>query len=106
MLKYETAKNEAMQKAEAVKMNDSTTKKTFSFSYAKNNLVATELNNVAWNFYQMAGSNEKLFFKGNLWSKRAVELEPLPAYYDTYAHLLYKVKLYDEAEAMQKKRLN
>ncbi|MGF2412973.1 MAG: hypothetical protein ACQUYJ_11640, partial [Ferruginibacter sp.] len=105
-LKYETAKNDAMQKAVAVKVNDSITQKSFSFSYPKSNLDATELNNAAWNFYEWAGNKENYLLKAMLWSKRAVELEPLPAYYDTYAHLLYKLKLYDEAEAMQKKAMD
>lgn len=105
-LKYETAKNTAMQKAVVVKINDSTIRKSFSFRYSKNNLVAIELNNAAWYFYLVAGNNENHLIKAMLWSKRTVELEPLPAYYDTYAHLLYKLKFYDEAEAMQKKAMD
>jgi len=37
-----------------------------------------------------------------LWSKRSIELSPKSTFYDTYAHLLYKLKFYDEAESMQR----
>ncbi len=102
-LNYEAAKKKAQQNAVTTRINDSTTQKKFVFSYPKNNATAAELNNAAWIFYQMAGNNELYLLKAMLWSKRSIELEPLPAYYDTYAHLLYKLQFYDEAEAMQKK---
>jgi hypothetical protein len=37
-----------------------------------------------------------------MWSKRSIEYAPHAAFYNTYAHLLYKLKLFDEAERMQK----
>lgn len=104
-LKYEMAKNNAMQKAAIDKVNDSTIRKTFTVAYPKNNITAGELNSAAWSFYSMATGNEAYLLKAMSWSKRAVEMEPLPAYYDTYAHLLYRLRIYEEAEAMQKKAI-
>lgn len=99
-LRYETAKNKAMENA-GINANGKTTTRTFSFSYAKDS-YATELNNAAWSFYQYAGNINEYLLKAMLWSKRCIEYSPKPAYYDTYAHLLYRLKFYDEAESMQK----
>lgn len=63
---------------------------------------ASELNNVAWNFYSIASNREVHLFKALLWSKRSIDIQPKPAYYDTYAHLLYRVKFFEMAESMQK----
>lgn len=38
-------------------------------------------------------------------SKRSIELSPVSAYYDTLAHLLYRLDFYAEAESMQKKAI-
>ncbi|MEO7045657.1 MAG: hypothetical protein ABI091_10160, partial [Ferruginibacter sp.] len=102
-LNYLDARNKAMENA---KLNspDSTKSLSYSFSYAKN-VEATELNNVAWYFYKAANNNDYLL-KAMLWSKRSIELSPdNPVFYDTYAHLLYKLELYDEAESMQRKAI-
>lgn len=96
-LNFEAAK--ARARLTAVPMRDSSVK-TFSFTYAKDDRFATDLNNVAWYFHQIAGQNERYLLKAMLWSKRAVEMSPKPAFYDTYAHLLYKLKFYSEAESM------
>ena len=106
-LAFETARINAQQNVVAEKkINDSTTRKTVSFFYPKNNLTAVELNAGAWDFYQMGGTNDMYLSKAMAWSRRSIEIDPSPAYYDTYAHLLYKLKLYQEAEAMQKKAVD
>jgi hypothetical protein len=66
---------------------------------------AAELNNGAWNFYLMAADKDEYLIKAMQWSRRSIELSPKAAFYDTYAHLLYRLKLYDESESMQKKAL-
>lgn len=64
--------------------------------------VATELNNAAWNFYSMGTKNQNHLSKALLWSKRSVELKPTSAYYDTLAHILYRLGLLVEAESTQR----
>jgi len=63
---------------------------------------ASELNNAAWNFYSIAGNREEFLIKAMLWGKRSIDLQPKPAYYDTYAHLLYRLKFFEMAESVQK----
>ncbi len=104
-LRFEKAKTTAMQKATIVQVNDSTARKTFTVTRPTTNITATELNNAAWSFYSLATGNESYLLKAMSWSKRAVEMEPLPAHYHTYAQLLYKLRIYEEAEAMQKKAI-
>ncbi len=85
-------------------INDTTIRRTFGFSYSKDS-YATELNNAAWTFNQMAVNKNDYLLKAMLWSRRALELSAKPAFYDTYAHLLYRLKFFDEAESMQKKAI-
>jgi hypothetical protein len=100
LLRLEATKNKAKENV-GISSNDTTMLRTFSFSYSKDG-YATELNNAAWNFYKFAGNNNEYLLKAILWSKRSIEYGPKSAFYDTYAHLLYKLKYYDEAESMQK----
>jgi tetratricopeptide (TPR) repeat protein len=102
-LNYITARKNAKEIARTI-INDTTIKRTFSFSYTKDR-YATELNNAAWTFYQMAANKNDYLFKAMLWSRRSIELSPKPAFYDTYAHLLYRLKFFDEAESMQRKAI-
>ncbi|RYY16231.1 MAG: hypothetical protein EOO04_27315 [Chitinophagaceae bacterium] len=66
---------------------------------------ATELNNAAWTFYQIGSTKPDFLMKALSWSRRSLEIIEKAAFYDTYAHLLYKLKLYSEAESMQKKAI-
>ena len=75
---------------------------SYSYSYASNTF-ANELNNAAWSFYEIGTKDTTYLTKAMLWSKRSIELNPIPAYYDTYAHLLYRLGLYAEAENEQQK---
>lgn len=36
-----------------------------------------------------------------LWSRRSIELTPLSGYYDTLAHILYRMGYYEEAVKTQ-----
>lgn len=100
-LNYAVTKDNAKEIA-SMRINDTTVRRTFSFVYPKDR-YATELNDGAWNFYLIAGNKSDYLIKAMLWSRRTIELSPKPSFYDTYAHLLYKLKFYDEAESMQKK---
>jgi len=102
-LNYLTAKNNARE-ISITTINDTTIRRSFSFSYSKDS-YATELNNAAWTFYQMAVNKNDYLLKALLWSRRALELSAKPAFYDTYAHLLYRLKFFDEAESMQRKAI-
>ncbi|RDV16313.1 hypothetical protein DXT99_03650 [Pontibacter diazotrophicus] len=61
------------------------------------------LNNSAYAVYRTGTTNNRYLTRALSWSKRAVELAPNSGYYDTLAHLLYKLEFYTEAEAMQEK---
>jgi hypothetical protein len=54
----------------------------------------------------MAKNNNDYLFKVLIWIRRAIEISPKPAFYDTYAHLLYKLKMFEEALSMQRKALD
>jgi hypothetical protein len=102
-LNYLAAKKNAREISRTT-INDTTISRSFSFTYSKDS-YATELNNAAMTFYQMAVNKNEYLFKAMLWSRRAIELSEKPAFYDTYAHLLYRLKLFDEAESMQRKAI-
>lgn len=102
-LNYVNARKKAIETAK-ISTNDSITKRSFSFSYSKDR-YATELNNAAWTFYLMAANKNDYLMKAMLWSRRTIELSAKPAFYDTYAHLLYRLKFFVEAESMQKKAI-
>ncbi len=102
-LNYINARKKAIETSRTT-INDSITKRSFSFSYSKDS-YATELNNAAWTFYLMADNKNDYLMKALLWSRRALELSAKPAFYDTYAHLLYRLKFFVEAESMQRKAI-
>lgn len=102
-INFETAKKNAKE-IEVVKVDERLTRRTTSFAYAKDT-YATALNNAAWNVFKVAGDKNEYLVKAMLWSKRSIEHSPKAGYYDTYAHILYKLKLYSEAETMQKKAI-
>lgn len=63
---------------------------------------STDLNNAAYNFYQIGTKNINHLSKAMIWSKRAVELNPIWPNYDTLAHIYYAMGIYNEALATQK----
>ncbi len=71
---------------------------------------ANELNNAAWTFYQTGTKNLNYLTKAMLWSRRSIELNPIGSYYDTLAHLLYRLGYFEEAiktqeDAIEKSKL-
>ena len=107
-LNFKASKDKAMENAKEisrVRTSDLTFRRTLISTvavYHEIEKVASELNNVAWSFYLMAGKNDDYLVKAMLWSRRSIELSPIAPFYDTYAHLLYKCRFYDEAETMAK----
>ncbi len=68
------------------------------------NDVPSVLNNVAYNFYTLGTRDPANLTKALLWVKRAINLSPgNHAYFDTMAHLLYRLDLVDEAIINQNK---
>jgi tetratricopeptide (TPR) repeat protein len=63
---------------------------------------AGDLNNIAYQFYQKGTKNLNYLSKAMLWSKRAIELNPIWNYYDTLAHIYYAMGIHSEALATQK----
>lgn len=75
---------------------------------------STELNNLSWSYYQMTDNVEHLT-KALTWTEHALliykEVVSAPmsqnaGFLDTYAHLLYKLKRYDEAIDWQTKAID
>ncbi|WP_316796421.1 hypothetical protein [Pedobacter agri] len=62
---------------------------------------ANELNNAAWKFYEIGTKNINYLTKAMLWSRRSIELNPIAGYYDTLAHILYRIGYFEEAIKMQ-----
>jgi len=62
---------------------------------------ANELNNAAWKFYEIGTKNINYLSKAMIWSRRSIELNPIPGYYDTLAHILYRMGYYEEAVKTQ-----
>ncbi|MEO6734134.1 MAG: hypothetical protein ABIN01_23130 [Ferruginibacter sp.] len=100
----EKAKNSALQRALSG-VPEGGALKSFSYAYATENF-ANELNNAAWSFYDIGTKDGTYLTKAMLWSKRSIELNPISAYYDTLAHLLYRLGLFAEAESTQKKAVD
>jgi len=61
------------------------------------NSYANELNNAAWKFYEIGTKNLNYLSKAMIWSRRSIELNPIPGYYDTLAHILYRLNYIEEA---------
>jgi len=58
---------------------------------------ANELNNAAYKFYEIGTKNINHLTKAMIWSRRSIELNPISGYYDTLAHILYRLEYYEEA---------
>lgn len=84
-----------------------------TYTYSKLSSTATDpakslakiLNNAAWDFYILGTGRTDYLSKALLWSKRAIELVPASEYYDTMAHIFYRMQLYDEALINQQKAI-
>jgi len=61
------------------------------------NNYANELNNAAYKFYEIGTKNINHLTKAMIWSRRSIELNPISGYYDTLAHILYRLEYYEEA---------
>nr|MBC7611402.1 hypothetical protein [Pseudopedobacter sp.] len=66
---------------------------------------ANELNNAAFSFYLTGTKNQSYLIKAMNWSKRSIDLNPIYGYYDTLAHIFYRLGFYLEAENTQLKAL-
>lgn len=71
----------------------------------KANGTATALNNAAWDFYETGTTNEIHLLKAITWCRRSLAIEPAYYAYDTYAHLLYRLNMFEEAEYAQQKAI-
>jgi len=99
----EEARAEALKQLQASPAKNGV--KTITFTTTSSNSLPVELNNAAYTFYQMGTKNANHLTKAVLWSKRSIELDPQPAYYDTLAHLLYRLGFFAEAESTQEKAI-
>nr|WP_068891357.1 hypothetical protein [Pedobacter panaciterrae] len=67
--------------------------------------IPSQLNNAAWDYFTLGTRNKNHLSKAVLWVKRAIDLKPMPQYYDTLAQLFYRMEFYDEALINQKKAI-
>ena len=78
--------------------------KTISISsipVGNDNLYANILNNIAWDFYKTGTKNINYLTKAMIWSRRSIELYQSANYYDTLAHILYRLTYLNEAIKIQ-----
>jgi len=67
--------------------------------------IPSLLNNAAWDYFTLGTRNKNHLSKAILWVKRAIDLKPMPQYYDTLAQIFYRMEFYDEALINQKKAI-
>jgi tetratricopeptide (TPR) repeat protein len=66
---------------------------------------ANELNNAAYKFYEIGTKNINHLTKAMIWSRRSLELNPISGYYDTLAHILYRMGYFEEAVKTQQEAI-
>ena len=69
--------------------------------FANGQAFLRDLNNGAWGVYQTGTRNGQYLWRALQWSKRTVDPDPAAHNYDTLAHLLYRLRFFSEAVAMQ-----
>ena len=79
--------------------------KVIQLSPDKSLEVANVLNNAAYEFYTMGTRNVNNLIKALVWSRRSIELKPEAGYYDTMAHIMYRLNFIDEAILNQNKAI-
>ena len=99
MLPYKTGKEDS---AKIGKVRFDAMKKLHS-RYASINF-ASDLDGLADEFYRNV-SDKMVLQKAILWSKRSNEIDENPDYWNTYAHLLYKMGVKNEAITAEEKAL-
>jgi len=67
--------------------------------------TATTLNTGAWDFYSTGTKNTFYLKRALTWVKRAIELDARSSYFDTMAHIMYRLHQYDDAIANQTKAI-
>ena len=63
------------------------------------------LNNAAWDFYTYGTKSLQFLYKAVMWSQRSIEIDPKATHYDTLAHLLYRIGLFDAALLYEEKAI-
>ena len=91
-------KMDSLMKSSAIQK---TTTQTIVAVTSSSSSYAMELNNAAWKFYEIGTKNINHLTKAMIWSRRSIELNPFSGYYDTLAHILYRMGYYDEAAKTQ-----
>ena len=107
MLNQIKQKAEARYAAKPIKSSGTDTLQkrlmVYQSSSEPSSIVATTLNNAAYQFYTLGTRNPNYLVKALLWSRRSLELSENEAYYDTLAHILYRLGFYEEAQVTQHK---
>ena len=103
----DSAKKEKLRLAEKEAQNAQMLNRDYGRKVYAKRLVGTsaQLNNFAWDIYLSGTADFNCLTKALLWSRRSIEIEPRPAFYDTLAHILYRMQFFFEAEQMQRKAI-
>jgi thioredoxin-related protein len=101
------AKGQELSKKQAEDIGKRNSYGNTSFMVRNSNFsdVSTQLNNAAFEFYLTGTKNPEYLNKAIEWSKRSIDLKPIYGYYDTLAHLLYRLNYFAEAEFNQQKAI-
>ncbi|RZL49375.1 MAG: hypothetical protein EOP00_07165 [Pedobacter sp.] len=97
-------KLDSLMKANPGSIRTETRTTTTAVSMA--NSYANELNNAAWTFYETGTKNINHLLKAVTWSTRSIELNATSGYYDTLAHLFYKLGYFEQAIKTQQTAIN
>ena len=98
---FEQVKNDAIASAKLKGVNITTYTQTSTIT----DDIPTELNNVAYDFFLTGTRNLNYINKAITWSKRSLEFNQVYGFYDTLAHLLYRLDYFAEAEFNQNKAI-
>ena len=98
---FEQVKNDAIASAKMRGENITT------YTQTSTNIddMPTELNNAAYDFFLTGTRNLNYINKAVTWSKRSLEFNQVYGFYDTLAHLLYRLDYFAEAEFNQNKAI-
>jgi thiol-disulfide isomerase/thioredoxin len=100
MMPYKTGKQDSVKIG---KVRFDAMKKLHS-RYASINF-ASDLDGLSEEFYKNI-TDKTILQKAISWSKKAIEIDETPDYWNTYAHLLYKIGIKTEAVTAEEKALN
>jgi hypothetical protein len=96
-------------KMDSIKASPNTVVRRESFTtsvVSMRNAYANALNGAAYKFYETGTTNINYLTKAMIWSRRSLELKQDANYYDTLAHILYRLGYVSEAVKTEETAIN